>query len=191
MSTGSGARLRRSREVLSVGFTTGRTVTPCDMAVLEALPASYRRLTASSLHSKAKPRGQLQCPTLPRDSLRLSTMRVSKPSQPPTPTPQTHTPKGIRQKDGVPCHTGPRRPCLRTCLHFPQDVCTNCKQLTQYECSVSCSSAIRSVGLSDPLHYCHRLLHSRLILAHLNAVVPVQHREGGYRYAKPLYAGTH
>jgi len=124
MSTAIGACLRRSREVLSDGFTTERIATPCDMTVLEALPASYRRLTASSLHSKAKPRDQLRCPTVPRHSLRLCTMRVSVPSQSP------------------PTHTHP-----------------NSMQLTQYECSVSCSSAVRSVGLSNPLHYCHRLFH--------------------------------
>ena len=160
------------------------------------LPTVGLQQAASSPHRKAKPRGQLRNPTLPRDSLRLSAMRVSVLSQG-RPPPHTHTPKRMRQKDGVSCHTGPIWLCLQTCLHFSQDVSTNCMQLTQYECSISCSSASgRSVGRSVCWIHCITATGcSTCILtpAHLNAVVTVQQcegGEGGYRYAKPLYAGT-
>jgi len=54
------------------------------------LPTVGLQQAASSPHRKAKPRGQLRNPTLPRDSLRLSAMRVSVLSQGRPPPTHTH-----------------------------------------------------------------------------------------------------
>lgn len=144
MSPASDACLRRSREVLSGGFTTGRTAPPCDMTVLEVLPASYRRLTASS----ARPSLEVSCGAQLYSVMHSALVQCRCPYRAkvsPTPLPHTHT------------HTQKNEAKGRSLLpHWSNEVVfTNTftfptgrlHKPTQYECS-TCSSAVRSVGRS-------------------------------------------
>ena len=161
MSNANEACLRRSREVLSGGFTTGRTATPCDMTVLEALPASYQRLTASS---KLSPQQGLEvsCGTQLYPVIQCALLPCRCPYRAKAPPPPTHTHTHKNEAKGRSLLPQWSNRAVFTNmftfstgrLHTPQAINAIRMQHIMFVC--------RPVGRSNPLHCCHRLFHLHL-----------------------------